>query len=62
VTSGYVLEVYVFCEEKRIKMEFGEGIRNMKTRRKTIYKGELLNLYDIFPNTENFFNGVLLVW
>jgi len=32
----------------------------MKTRSKTIYKGELLNLYDISPDTEDLFDGVLL--
>ncbi len=32
----------------------------MKTRSKTIYKGELLNLYDISPNTEDLFDGVIV--
>jgi hypothetical protein len=32
----------------------------MKTRSKTIYKGELLNLYDISPDTEDLFDGVIV--
>ena len=32
----------------------------MKTRSRTIYKGELLNLYDISPETEDLFDGVLV--
>lgn len=32
----------------------------MKTRSKTIYKGELLNLYDISPETEDLFDGVIV--
>ena len=32
----------------------------MKTRSRMIYKGELLNLYDISPDTLDLFDGVLL--
>ena len=32
----------------------------MKTRSRTIYKGELLNLYDISPDTEDLFDGVII--
>jgi len=32
----------------------------MKTRSKTIYKGELLHLYDVSPDTEDLFDGVIL--
>jgi len=32
----------------------------MKTRSKTIYKGELLNLYDISPETNDLFDGVII--
>jgi hypothetical protein len=32
----------------------------MKTKSKTIYKGELLHLYDVSPDTEDLFDGVIL--
>ncbi|KYK21379.1 hypothetical protein AYK25_08160 [Thermoplasmatales archaeon SM1-50] len=32
----------------------------MKTGSKTIYKGELLNLYDISPDSEDLFDGVIV--
>jgi hypothetical protein len=32
----------------------------METRSKTVYKGDLLNLYDISPGTEDLFDGVIL--
>jgi hypothetical protein len=32
----------------------------MKTRSKTVYKGEILNLYDISPDTEDLFDRVII--
>jgi hypothetical protein len=32
----------------------------MKTKSKTIYKGELLHLYDVSPDSEDLFDGVIL--